>query len=124
MAGLNEDQKWFLLQDAYDQAVAAGIPFCQYLKDQAKASMSGAGSVDGRRIISTSDGGQSVSYGDSESDLVPESEMSQFWALAARTCPECAGATDQETLACLQGSITADARYLVKSYRGLRGCGC
>jgi hypothetical protein len=124
MAGLNEDQKWLLLQEAYDQAVAAGIPLCQYIKDKALALMSGAGSVEGRRILSTSDGGQSVSFGDAESDLVGESDLSQFWASAARTCPECTGATDQDTLDCLQATTTADARHLIKSNRGLRGCGC
>ena len=125
MADLNEDQKWLLLQNAYDEAIAAGVPFCQFLKDKAKASMSGAGSVEGRRIVSTSDGGTSVSFGDSESDLVPESELSQFWAQAARQCPDCSGTTEQETLDCLVATITAaDARYVVKSNWGLRGCGC
>jgi|GEM_PF-5564920 len=124
MAGLEEDQKWLILTVAYKEAVSQGIPFCQYLQDKAEGSMAGAGSVEGRRIVSTSDGGQSVSYGNPGDDPISESAMSSFLPTAARRCQECPG-TDEEKLNCLLGSeIMVDPRYKIATYRSLRGCGC
>lgn len=114
-------QKRIKLRAWYACATAAGIPFCQFLQDKAAASLEGAESGSGRQIQSSSQGGLSVSY--SDTDTIPQSEAAEFLALSAEACLACTG-TDEEKLECLIANVGVSARYLQKSYTGLRGCGC
>lgn len=113
-------QKRVKLRAWYNAAIAAGVPFCQYLQDQAAASLEGAETGAGRLVQSTSHGSLSVSYGD---DGGATDEASEFLALSAEACLSCTG-TDEEKLDCLIANVGFTARYVQKCYTGLRGCGC
>lgn len=113
-----------ILDGLFDAAQAAGVPFCDYLKAARKEAVSGATTGAGRRIVSVSNAGQSVSYGDGDNDTIPQDQAIEVLAQAASLCPQCLG-TDEEKLECLKVIITAPApRYLVHHSSGLRGCGC
>jgi len=122
-SSLSTAQKRILLRTWYAEAQACGIPFCQYLQTQAAASLKGATAGAGRRVTSASRAGESATYGDADSDVVPQDESVQFQALTAEVCLECEG-TDEEKFNCLLSATAVTGRYLVKSNYGLRGCGC
>ncbi len=112
-----------LLDSWYKQAQVAGVPLCEFLHTKAETVVGAVETGAGQRIISTSNAGQSVTYGDTASDVVPLDETTEFLMQSAQACEACTG-TDEEKLACLKANVAPTARYLVKSYTGLRGCGC
>jgi hypothetical protein len=78
-----------MLRGWFEDATAAGIPFCEYLSKLSKASLKGAESGDNRLISSTSNAGQSTSFAPSSDQLVAPGEASQFLADCAEECLAC-----------------------------------
>jgi hypothetical protein len=115
-------QGW--IDDWYAAAQECGVPLCDYLNQKRREATSGAATGAGRRIISASRAGESASYGDSDSDVIPQGEAVDFLATASQACPACQG-TDEEKRDCLKATIAAGpARYVVKGFTDLRTCGC
>ena len=113
-----------ILRGWYNQAIAAGVPLCEYLQSKLSAIADGAGTGAGRRVQSASQGGESVSYGDPDDDVVSQPGWFDFLALSSEVCLVCTGTSDQEKLDCLLANVGYSAKTLQKTYTGLRGCGC
>jgi hypothetical protein len=123
MATFSASQKRVLIQHWANEAIQAGIPLCQYLQEQAAASLEDVVAGGARLIQSSSEAGHSASYVDPSSDPLPQSEAMQLLAAAAELCPECTG-TDEEKVQCLKDSLGTVVRYRVGDYCNLRNCGC
>jgi hypothetical protein len=117
----------------YEEATAAGIPYCEYLHQQSCEGLNGGGSGVGPGGLvpsSVSSAGHSASYFPLGEQPVNPAWKMQYASLAADVCPDCAASlppahSDFDILNCLLGKIGRKVTSLYKCYIHLREpCGC
>jgi hypothetical protein len=128
MAGaLTDAQKLVSLWCWFDEAAAASISVCELLEQKACATLNGGtggGGVGSGTISSTSSAGHSVSFFGPNDQPISPAGQAEYVAVAATRCDACAEFTDKKEWALCMLNQTRGITSFVKSYWGMRGCGC